>query len=135
MTSLYIDTSALVGLHIDHPQRTIVVDAMRTSDHWFSSAVTIAESTALIDRVLDEPVLRRDLEDLVRSTWDRIAVVPLDQRCLNRAAILMRSQPLRIGEALHLAATDRLPRPVRFATFDPAQIPVALALGLEVVSG
>lgn len=134
MSSLYIDTSALVALHIDHPQRAVVADAMRASDHWFSSAVTIAESTALIDRVLDEPVLRRDLEDLVRLTWDRIAVVPVDQRCLNRAAVLMRSQPLRIGEALHLAATDRLPHPVLFATFDPAQIPVALALGMEVVS-
>jgi hypothetical protein len=32
-----------------------------------------------------------------------------------------------------LAAADRLPRPLTFATFDPAQIPVALALGFEVL--
>jgi hypothetical protein len=36
-------------------------------------------------------------------------------------------------DAIHLAAADRLPRPVRFATFDPSQIPVALALGFQVV--
>ena len=92
------------------------------------------ESLALIDRVVDEPVLRSDLEDLVRLTWDRVAVVPVDQRCLDRAAALMREQPLRLSDALHLAAADRLPRPVRFVTFDPAQIMVALSLGYDVVS-
>jgi len=45
-----------------------------------------------------------------------------------------RLQPLRTVDALHLAAADRLPPPVRFVTFDPRQIPVALALGLDVVS-
>jgi glyoxylase-like metal-dependent hydrolase (beta-lactamase superfamily II) len=36
--------------------------------------------------------------------------------------------------AIHLAAADRLPRPVGFITFDPQQIPVALGLGFDVVS-
>ena len=35
-------------------------------------------------------------------------------------------------DAVHLAAADRLPAPVTFLTFDPSQIPVALALGLQV---
>ena len=43
------------------------------------------ESLALVDRVTEEPVLRSDLEDLVRLSWDRVAVVPVDQRCLDRA--------------------------------------------------
>jgi len=67
-------------------------------------------------------------------TWDRIAVVPVDQPCLDRAARLMREQPLRLSDALHLAAADRLPRPLRFVTFDPAQIPVALSMEFEVLS-
>ena len=54
-----------------------------------------------------------DLEDLVRLTWDRLAIVPVDQRCIDRATVLMREQPLRLSDALHLAAADRLPRPVR----------------------
>ena len=70
----------------------------------------------------------------VRLDWDRVAVVPLDMACLDLAADLARAHPLRLSDALHLAAAHRLPRPVRFLTFDAGQIPVALALGFEVVS-
>lgn len=132
--TLYLDASAVVAAHLDQPARAAVVQAMRDDADWCTSGLTLMESLALIDRVVDEPVLRDDLEDLVRLTWDRLAVVPVDQRCLDRAATLMRSQPLRLSDALHLAAADRLPRPVRFVTFDPAQIPVALSLGFDVVS-
>ena len=38
----------------------------------------------------------------------------------------------RTVDALHLAAADRLPRPITYLTFDPAQIPVALALGFSI---
>jgi uncharacterized protein len=70
----------------------------------------------------------------MRDDWERIHVVPLDARCLDRAAELGRTQPLRTIDALHLAAADRLPRPTTFATFDPAQIPVALGIGFDVLS-
>ncbi len=132
--TLYIDASALVALHVDIPIRSHVRDAMATDPDWCTSALTLVEALALIDRVTDEPVLRRDLEDFVRLTWDRLAVVPTDQMCLDRAARLMREQPLRLSDALHLAAADRLPRPVRFVTFDAAQIPVALSMDFEVLS-
>jgi uncharacterized protein len=75
-----------------------------------------------------------ELRRALRDDWERIAVVPVDQTCLDRAAELGRSHPLRTIDALHLAAADRLPRPVTFATFDHRQIPVALALGFDVVS-
>ena len=45
----------------------------------------------------------------LRDDWERIHVVPVDQRCLDRAAELTREQPLRTVDALHLAAADRLP--------------------------
>jgi predicted nucleic acid-binding protein len=61
-------------------------------------------------------------------------VIPVDARCLERATTLIRDQPLRLSDALHLAAAERLPRPLSFVTFDPPQIPVALALGFDVVS-
>jgi hypothetical protein len=41
---------------------------------------------------------------------------------------------MRIVDAIHLAAADRLPRPARYLTFDRHQIPAAAALGFEVVS-
>jgi predicted nucleic acid-binding protein len=132
--SVYLDTSALVGLHIEGAARTVVLEALDRDHDWCSSGLTLMESLALVDRVSDEPVVRSDLEDLVRLSWDRVAVVPVDQRCLDRAGVLMREQPLRLADAIHLAAADRLPRPVRFVTFDSAQIPVALAMGFDVVS-
>jgi uncharacterized protein len=132
--TLYVDASALVALHLDSPARATVIEAMGSDRDWCTSALTLVEALALIDRVTDELVLRGDLEDSVRLTWDRLAVVPVDQLCLDRAARLMRDQPLRLSDALHLAAADRLPRPIRFVTFDAAQIPVALSLEFEVVS-
>jgi len=74
------------------------------------------------------------MEDALRLLWDRVAVVPVDQLCLDRAAQIAREQPVRIGDAIHLAAADRLPRPLQFVTFDSAQIPVALSMGFDVVS-
>ena len=58
-----------------------------------------------------------------------------NRRQIDRAAELGRTQPLRTVDAIHLAAADRLPSPTTFATFDPAQIPVAVGLGFDVLSG
>jgi hypothetical protein len=132
--TVYLDTTALVGLHVEGPLRAVVEPVLDTDPHWCSSAVTLVEALALVDRLMDEPLERSDVEDLIRLTWDRVAVVPVDARCLERATTLIRDQPLRLSDALHLAAAERLPRPLSFVTFDPAQIPVALALGFDVVS-
>jgi uncharacterized protein len=132
--TLYLDASALVARHLDMPARRIVVDSMGADPVWCTSALTIAEAAALVDRLTDEEILRQELEDLIRLDLDRFALVPVDQRCIDRAAGLMRSQPVRLSDALHLAAADRLPRPLTFVTFDPVQIPVALALGFDVRS-
>lgn len=132
--TLYLDTSALVASHVEGAGRDVVLAALDTDPDWCTSAVTLAESLALIDRLTDEPVLRSDLEDAVRLLWDRLHVVPVDGDCLEGAGALMREQPVHLADAIHLAAATRLPRPVRFVTFDPAQIGVALALGFDVLS-
>ena len=41
---------------------------------------------------------------------------------------------VRLVDAIHLAAANRLPGPVRYLTFDRQQIPAAAALGFEVIS-
>jgi uncharacterized protein len=132
--SLALDTSALLALAVDGPQRHVVLDGMTTDPVWCASAMALTEALPAIDRLTDESIQRLDLEDAVRFIWDHLHVVPLDQRCLDRAAALSRSQPLRLTDALHLAAAERLPRPIRYVTFDPAQIGVALGLGFDVVS-
>lgn len=132
--TLALDTSALLALVVDGPQRQVVLEAMEEDPVWCASAMALTETLPAIDRLTDEAIQRLDLEDAVRFVWDHLHVVPLDQRCLDRAASLSRSQPLRLTDALHLAAAERLPQPVRYVTFDPAQIGVALGLGLDVVS-
>ncbi len=74
-------------------------------------------------------MLRADLADTIRLTWDHIHIVPIDQRCLDRAANLSRLQPIPLIDAIHFAAAERLQGPVTFVTFDPAQIGVAIGLG------
>ena len=48
-----------------------------------------------------------------------------------RLELLERHKVLHVNPK-HLAAADRLPRPVTYLTFDPAQIPVALSLGFSL---
>lgn len=132
--TLALDTSALLALAVEGGERAIVLEALAAEPVWCASAMALTEALPAIDRLTDEPILRADLEDAVRLAWDHLHVVPVDQRCLDRAATLARLQPVRLTDAIHLAAAERLPSPVRFITFDPAQIGVALGLGLEVVS-
>lgn len=132
--TVVLDTSALLALAVDGPQRNVVLATLAADTVWCASAMALTEALPAIDRLTDEVVLRADLEDAVRLAWDHLHVVPVDQRCLDRAATLSRLQPVRLTDAIHLAAAERLPGPVRFVTFDPAQIGVALGLGLDVVS-
>jgi predicted nucleic acid-binding protein len=132
--SVVLDTSALLALAVDGPQRAVVLDALDRDPIWCASAMALTEALPAIDRLTDEPVLRADLEDAIRLAWDHLHVVPLDQRCLDLAAGLARAQPVRLTDAVHLAAAARLPSPVSFVTFDPAQIGVALGMGFDVAS-
>lgn len=133
--TVLLDSSALLALHVDGPSRTVVLDALEGDTEWAACALALGESVAAASRLTDEPVLVRHLEDLVRHTWDFLHVVPIDQALLDDATAVCHAQPVGLSTALHLAAAARLPAPVRFVTFDAAQIPVALSMGFDVVSG
>ena len=111
--TLVLDTSALLALAVDGAQRRVVLDALDDDPVWWASALALTEALPAIDRLTDEPVLRADLEDAIRLTWDHLHVVPIDQRCLDRAANLSRVQPVRLTDAIHLAAAERMPGPDR----------------------
>lgn len=131
----FFDATAVVALHIDTAARPLAERALSDAqDVVCVSALSLTEGLAVIDRLTDDAAMRADLEDALRLQWDRYAVMPVDQRCLDVAAALLREQPVRLADAIHLAAAERLPRPVHYVTFDPVQIPVALGLGFEVVS-
>ena len=129
-----LDTSGLLGRYLSGPHLRVVHDAMATDHDWCASALARAEALGMVERVCDLPGDGDRIRRALTDDWERFNVVPVDQACLDRAAELTRTQPLRTVDALHLAAADRLPRPVTYVTFDPRQIPVALALGFDVAS-
>ena len=132
--TLFLDSSGLLARHIDFPGRAVVLLACAGDADWCASALALTESLVLAERLSDDTTERDALRRALRTDWERLAVVPVDQAALDRAAELAAAHPLRVVDALHLAAADRLPRPVTYATFDDRHIPVALALGFDVVS-
>jgi predicted nucleic acid-binding protein len=132
--TLALDSSALLARYVGGPTRAVVLDAMAADGDWCASALALTEVLALAERAGAFEVERDALRRAVRDDWERINVVPVDQACLDRAAELGRVHPVRTVDSIHLAAADRLPRPVTYCTFDSHQIPVALALGFSVVS-
>jgi predicted nucleic acid-binding protein len=131
--TVFLDTTALLGRWLGGPWRSLIVDTMATDRDWCASSLALTEAVAVADR-LDEPAAGRRLRRLLRDDWDHYWTVPVDQRCLDRAADLARDHPARTVDAVHLAAADRLPRPLTYLTFDAHQIPIALALGFDVAS-
>ena len=106
---LALDTSALIARYLDHPTRDLVTGAMDQDHDWCASALVLAEALAMVDRLAIDPITGGELRRALRDDWGRMAVVPVDQGCLERAAELARLHPLRMIDAIHLAAAARLP--------------------------
>ena len=132
--SLYVDTSALVRRYLHDRHRAIVLDAMQADDPWCASALVRTETQLALHRAAVSARQQGDLWRALRDEWEAFWVVPMDDRCMARAVEIGATYGVRIVDAVHLAAADRLPAPVRFLTFDRQQIPAADALGFEVVS-
>ncbi|HVF32648.1 MAG TPA: type II toxin-antitoxin system VapC family toxin [Acidimicrobiales bacterium] len=133
--TVFVDTSALVQRYVDEPGRRLVLDTMAEEDGaWVASALARTEVMITLHQLAAGPRQQARLWSSFRDDWDAFAVVPVDDRCLGRAVELGSSFSMRIVDAIHLAAADRIPRPARYLTFDRHQIPAATALGFEVVS-
>ncbi len=132
--TLALDTTALLGRFVSGRHRAVVLEAMAAEHDWCASALALTEALLAVERLDVDEASRDDLRRALHDDWQRVHVVPVDDRCLDRAAELGRGQPVRVADAIHLAAADRLPRPLTFCTFDPRQLAVALALGFEVAS-
>ncbi len=132
--TLYVDSSALVRRYLHDRHRTVVVEAMVADEAWCASALVRTEVQLALHRASASARQQRILWSSLRDEWEAFWVVPMDDRCTARAVELGATYGLRIVDAIHLAAADRLPAPVRYLTFDRQQIPAADALGFEVVS-
>ncbi len=132
--TLAIDTSALLRRYMPDPYRDLVLDSMAAASTWAASALARTEVLLALHRLAMAPFQHEQLWRSARVDWDAFHVVPVDPRCLSHAADLGANYGLRLVDAVHLAAADRLPRPVQYLTFDRRQIPAAGELGLEVIA-
>ena len=132
--TLYVDTSALVRRYLHDRHRGLVLGAMGGDDTWAASSLVRTEAQITLHRAAVSARQQADLWRALRDEWEAFWVVPLDDRCMARAVELGATFGVRIVDAVHLAAADRLPAPVRYLTFDRRQIPAADALGFEVLS-
>ena len=132
--TLFLDTSALVRRYVHASGRELVLSAMADDGAWCASALARTEVLLILRHVAVHPRQQDELWGAARRDWDGFWVVPTDSRCLSRAVEIGATFGVATLDAIHLAAADRLPRPVRYATFDRRQIPAAAGLGFEVVS-
>jgi predicted nucleic acid-binding protein len=130
---LAVDSSALVKRYVEEPESDQVVALMEADEVWCASELVRCEVTILLARLATS---RRQVDRLTtafHADWDAFHVVPVDDRCLSRAAEIGADLGLRVVDAIHLAAATRLPGPVRYLTLDPRQVLAAVALDLEPV--
>ena len=130
--TLVLDTSALVKRYLREPGTHIVADVMERDPRWVVSVVARTETELALCAGLDPADRAMALESLA-ADLDRCLSVPVDPECLSRATEIGCAHGVRTLDALHLAAADRLPRPVTFLTFDRRQAAAARQLGMVVV--
>mgnify|MGYP000907093755 CR=1 FL=1 len=78
--TLFLDTTALLARFLEGPARPVVLDAMRSDRDWCASALALSEALMLVDRLGDDPERTDELRRAIRDDWERINVVPVDQR-------------------------------------------------------
>lgn len=132
--TLAIDTSALVRRYVRGLGHGLVTEAMADDDVWCASALARAETLQALHQLAVSARQHDHLWNQLRRDWDRMHTVPVDDRCLARAVEIGATFRVRSTDAIHLAAATRLPQPIRYLTFDRAQIPAAAGLGFEVVA-
>ncbi len=131
---LALDPSALVQRYTGGPHSAVVNTAMAQTPDWAIADLARAELLMALHRVSPDPQTAAELTAAARADIDAMYVVPIDERVLGRAVELGTLYGLRTVDAVHLAALDRLPRPLGLATLDARQIPAAVALEIEVVT-
>ncbi len=134
MTVLALDSSALLRRYVGDRQRPLVMAAMSEAEHWVACALARSEVMLALHQTATDPESQRQAWASVRDDWEAMWEIPVDGRCLSRATEIGARYGIALAPALHLAAIDRLPRPIRFITFDRRQIPAATDLGFEVLS-
>ncbi len=129
---LFLDTSALLKRYVEEDGSTLVLRRMSEDPEWVVAAVARTEAEITLCRLGFDASEVAAAKRSLGEDWERCHVVPIDPACLERAAELGCRYEVRTLDALHLAATDRLPRSLAMLTFDRRQADAARAMGLVV---
>lgn len=127
---LFLDTSALVKRYVEEAGTEVVLRRTSEDPLWVVSALARPEAEIVLCRLGFDPADPEGPWPRLREDWDRCHVVPVDAACLERAAEIGCRFGVRTLDAVHLAAADRLPRPVTVLTFDRRLAEAARALDL-----
>ena len=125
---LFLDTSALVKRYVEDDGTALVLQRMDDDPEWVVCEVARTEAEIALCRLGFDPGESVDPWQRLREDWERCHVVPVDPACLARAAEVGCRHQLRTLDALHLAAADRLPRPLVVLSFDRRQADAARSL-------
>ena len=106
---------------------------MTRDPQWCASALALTEAhVTLCHAGLDASTLAQ-LQAALRTDWERMLVVPVDDLCLARSRVIGCEHRLRTLDAIHLAAAERIPGGAVLLTFDNRQRTAAIGLGLSLV--
>ncbi len=138
---LYLDTSALVKLHVEEEGSALVREAVARAEVIATSRVAYVEARAAFarrrhTRELDAQDYRRIVRDL-DGDWDHYLRIDVTEPLIRTAARLAERHHLRAYDAIHLASVcvvrDRLADPVVFACWDAQLETAARREGLEAL--
>lgn len=132
---LIVDSSALLCRYLPDRRRVDVDRLLSSAGALIVSDLARTEVEVAIHQAVGGPTAPDPGHPSLRLArdWDRFWVLPVDQRCLRRAAGLGRRYGLNLVNALHLAAFDTVPRPATLLTVDDRQFAAAADLGFDIV--
>lgn len=129
---LFLDTSALVKRYVEEPGTDLVLRRMDEDREWAASVMARTETEITLCRLGFKADENAEMWQRLREDWDRCHVIPIDGASLERAAEIGCHHGARTLDAVHLAAADRMPRPLVVLTFDRRQADAARSMDLVV---
>ena len=129
-----LDSTAVLQRYLPGEYRDLVLSEMGESNYWIATELVKTEILLTLHQAAVSSTHYEELSRIFRNDWDFFHVIPIDSRCLNHASHIGAQFGLKLVDALHLAALDRIPRPLKYLTFDHSQISAAVELGIEVVT-
>ena len=130
---LFLDTSAILKRYVEEEGTELVLRRMGDDTEWVVSALARTEAEIALCRLGFERDASGEPAQRLRDDLERCHIVPVDVASLERAAEIGCRYDIRTLDALHLAAAERLPRPLVMLTFDRRQADAARAMDLTVV--